>query len=44
MAKSDIEEQKNYAVAAQNCYSKKSGAYTVKYQLKCFVLLISIIV
>ena len=28
MAKSDIEEQKNYAVAAQNCYSKKSGAYT----------------
>jgi triosephosphate isomerase len=28
MAKSDLEEQKNYAVAAQNCYSKKSGAYT----------------
>ena len=28
MAKSDVEEQKNYAVAAQNCYSKKSGAYT----------------
>jgi triosephosphate isomerase len=28
MAKSDIEEQKQYAVAAQNCYSKKSGAYT----------------
>lgn len=28
MAKSDVEEQKNYSVAAQNCYSKKSGAYT----------------
>ncbi|TMI61552.1 MAG: triose-phosphate isomerase [Bacteroidetes bacterium] len=28
MAKSDVEEQKNYVVAAQNCYSKKSGAYT----------------
>ena len=28
MAKSDVEEQKNYAVAAQNCYNKKSGAYT----------------
>jgi len=28
MSKSDIEEQKQYAVAAQNCYSKKSGAYT----------------
>jgi triosephosphate isomerase len=28
MAKSEVEEQKNYAVAAQNCYNKKSGAYT----------------
>jgi len=28
MAKSDVEEQKNYVVAAQNCFSKKSGAYT----------------
>ena len=28
MAKSDIEEQKNYAVAAQNCHNKKGGAYT----------------
>ena len=28
MAKSDVEEQKNYAVAAQNCNNKKSGAYT----------------
>src|SRR5882672_8552564 len=28
MANSEITEEKNYFVAAQNCYNKKSGAYT----------------
>ncbi|AEV98523.1 triose-phosphate isomerase [Niastella koreensis] len=28
MAKSETEEENNYFVAAQNCYNKKSGAYT----------------
>ncbi len=28
MANSEVSEQENYAVAAQNCYTKKSGAYT----------------
>jgi len=28
MAKSEIEEEKNYAVAAQNCSDQKPGAYT----------------
>lgn len=28
MANSEITEEKNYFVSAQNCYSKKSGAYT----------------
>ena len=28
MARSEVEEEKNYYVAAQNCYYKKSGAYT----------------
>jgi len=28
MANSEVSEEKNYAIAAQNCYSKKSGAYT----------------
>jgi len=28
MANSEVSEEQNYAIAAQNCYSKKSGAYT----------------
>ncbi len=28
MANSEVSEESNYAVAAQNCYNKKSGAYT----------------
>lgn len=28
MARSEMEEEKNYYVSAQNCYHKKSGAYT----------------
>jgi triosephosphate isomerase len=28
MTRSDVEEEKNYSVAAQNCYHKKNGAYT----------------
>jgi triosephosphate isomerase len=28
MAKSEVEEESGYFVAAQNCYQKKSGAYT----------------
>lgn len=28
MARSQVEEEKNYYAAAQNCYHKKSGAYT----------------
>jgi triosephosphate isomerase len=28
MTRSGVEEEKNYYVAAQNCYNKKSGAYT----------------
>ncbi|MCB0776216.1 MAG: triose-phosphate isomerase [Chitinophagaceae bacterium] len=28
MARSEVEEERNYDVAAQNCYHKKSGAYT----------------
>ena len=28
MANSEVAEEPNYAVAAQNCYNKKSGAYT----------------
>jgi len=28
MANSEVSDESNYAVAAQNCYSKKSGAYT----------------
>ena len=28
MARSEVEEEANYFVAAQNCYHKKSGAYT----------------
>lgn len=28
MAKSETEDENNYFVAAQNCYNKKSGAYT----------------
>lgn len=28
MAKDKVEGKKNYAVAAQNCYNKKTGAYT----------------
>ncbi|MBS1599893.1 MAG: triose-phosphate isomerase [Bacteroidetes bacterium] len=28
MANSEITDEKNYFIAAQNCYSKKSGAYT----------------
>jgi triosephosphate isomerase len=28
MANSEVAEERNYAIAAQNCYHKKSGAYT----------------
>jgi triosephosphate isomerase (TIM) len=28
MARSEVEEQKNYYVAAQNCYHRKNGAFT----------------
>lgn len=28
MTRSEVEEEQNYYVAAQNCYNKKSGAYT----------------
>lgn len=28
MAKSEVADEMNYSVAAQNCYNKKSGAYT----------------
>ena len=28
MAKSEVAEEINYSIAAQNCYNKKSGAYT----------------
>lgn len=28
MANSDVSDEKNYDIAAQNCYTKKSGAYT----------------
>ena len=28
MTRSEVEKRKNYHVAAQNCYHKKSGAYT----------------
>jgi triosephosphate isomerase len=28
MARSEVDEEKNYQAAAQNCYHKKSGAYT----------------
>lgn len=28
MAKSEVAEEKNHAIAAQNCYHKKSGAFT----------------
>jgi triosephosphate isomerase len=28
MANSEVAEESNYAIAAQNCYHKKSGAYT----------------
>ncbi|PZR25634.1 MAG: triose-phosphate isomerase [Citrobacter freundii] len=28
MTRSEVEEEKNYYAAAQNCYNKKSGAYT----------------
>lgn len=28
MTRSEVEEEKNYHVAAQNCYNKKSGAFT----------------
>ena len=28
MARSEVDEEKNYQVASQNCYHKKSGAYT----------------
>ena len=28
MTRSEVEEERNYYVAAQNCYHKKSGAYT----------------
>lgn len=28
MTRSEVEEERNYYVAAQNCYNKKSGAYT----------------
>lgn len=28
MTRSEVEEEKNYYTAAQNCYNKKSGAYT----------------
>jgi triosephosphate isomerase (TIM) len=28
MARSEVEEEKNYYIASQNCYHKKSGAYT----------------
>ncbi len=28
MANSEVSDESNYAVAAQNCYNKKSGAYT----------------
>src|SRR6266550_4463967 len=28
MTRSEVEEELNYNVAAQNCYHKKSGAYT----------------
>ncbi len=28
MARSEVDDAKNYYVAAQNCYNKKSGAYT----------------
>lgn len=28
MARSDVQEESNYSVAAQNCYQKESGAYT----------------
>src|SRR3977135_1675037 len=28
MSRSEVEEEQNYYVAAQNCYHKKSGAFT----------------
>src|SRR5882757_4516716 len=28
MTRSEVEEERNYHAAAQNCYHKKSGAYT----------------
>jgi triosephosphate isomerase (TIM) len=28
MAKSEVSDEKNYDIAAQNCYTKRSGAYT----------------
>ena len=28
MARSEVEEQRNYYVAAQNCYQRKNGAFT----------------
>jgi triosephosphate isomerase len=28
MARSEVADQQNYSVAAQNCYQKKSGAFT----------------
>ena len=28
MARSEVEEESNYYVAAQNCYHKKNGAFT----------------
>ena len=28
MTRSEVEEERNYSVAAQNCYHKKNGAYT----------------
>jgi triosephosphate isomerase (TIM) len=28
MANSEVADERNYSVAAQNCYNKKSGAYT----------------
>src|SRR5262245_36815249 len=28
MTRSEVEEEKNYYVSAQNCYNKKSGAFT----------------
>src|SRR4029077_17853464 len=38
MARSEVEEQRNYYVAAQNCYHRKNGAFTGEVSWKCCIL------